>query len=479
MQASTERVLGIFEQINAIPRCSSRERALSDWLVSWASEHKLERERDGVLNVLIRAPGTGELAGAAPVAFQGHLDMVCEKTPDSEHNFDTDPIRSIIEGEWLTATGTTLGADNGIAIALALAIVEDDTIVRPPLELLFTVDEETGLSGAQKLKTDWLRARTLLNLDSEDEGVFTVGCAGGLNSLISVPISQVASGPELEFLQLAVSGLQGGHSGVDIHLDRANANVLAARVALDLRQKFGAVVAEVHGGSAHNAIPRDSHIVLGLKPSITKEARTLVSDWHRTLSGEYAGTDPNLTVELRSVERPKQVMDETSAARIMDLLIGIPHGVARMSREIAGLVETSTNLATVRTSDGKVEIDTSQRSSSESQLEAIAARVAAVAHLGGGAVKITSRYPAWEPETESKILRTASEVYRELFDAEPTVEVIHAGLECGIIGAKYPGMELLSIGPTIKMPHSPDERMHLPSLERVWDFLVHLLKALR
>ena len=479
MQTSTERVLAIFERINAIPRCSSQERALSDWLVGWASEHQLECERDGVLNVLIRVPGTGEAADAAPVTLQGHLDMVCEKTPESEHSFDTDPIRSVTEGEWLTADGTTLGADNGIAIALALAVAEDEGIVHPPLELLFTVDEETGLIGAQDLSPDWLRARILLNLDSEDEGVFTIGCAGGLSSLVSVPVSRVAPNSESEFVQLAVTGLKGGHSGIDIHLDRANANVLVARVALDLRKKFGATVAEVHGGSAHNAIPKDAHVILGFNPSRIEEARTLVSTWRRTLSVEYASTDPNLTVELREAERPERVLDDASAGRLMDILLGLPHGMVRMSREITGLVETSTNLATVRTSDGKVEIDTSQRSSSEFQLEAIAARVAAVARLGGGSVRITSRYPAWEPETESKILRTASEVYRKLFDAEPTMEVIHAGLECGVIGAKYPEMEMLSIGPTIEMVHSPDERMHLPSIERIWDFLVHLLGALR
>ncbi len=479
MQTSTERVLAIFERINAIPRCSTKERAFSDWLVSWASEDQLECERDEMLNVLIRVPGTGEAADAAPIAIQGHLDMVCEKTPDSRHNFDADPIRSVTEGEWLTADRTTLGADNGIAIALALAVAEDEEIVHPPLELLFTVDEETGLTGAQKLSADWLQARTLLNLDSEDEGVFTIGCAGGLGSVISVPISHAAPDPGLEFVKLAVSGLQGGHSGVDIHHDRANANVLAARVALDLLEKFGAAIAEFHGGSAHNAIPRDSHVVLGLKPVHMEEARTLVSTWHRMFTGEYANTDPNLTVELRDVQRPELILDDASAGRTMDILMGLPHGVVRMSREIAGLVETSTNLATVRTTDGKVEIDTSQRSSLESQLEAVAARVAAVARLGGGSVRVVSRYPAWEPQAESNVLRKASEAYRELFDAEPSVEVIHAGLECGVIGAKYPGMEMLSIGPTIQMAHSPDERMHLPSLERLWNFLVHLLRTLR
>ncbi|MEE8441502.1 MAG: aminoacyl-histidine dipeptidase [Spirochaetia bacterium] len=479
MQTSTDRILAIFERINAIPRCSSKERALSDWLVGWASEHQLECERDGALNVLIRVPGTSEAADAAPVALQGHLDMVCEKTPDSGHNFDTDPIRTVTEGEWLTASGTTLGADNGIAVALALAVAEDEEVVHPPLELLFTVDEESGLAGAGKLNPDWLRARTLLNLDSEDEGVFTIGCAGGLNSLISVPVGRVAPDSDLEFVQLTVSGLKGGHSGIDIHLDRANANVLVVRVAGDLKEKLGATVAEVDGGSAHNAIPRDSRIVLGFKPSSIEEARALVSTWHRTLSGEYGSTDPNLTVELREAQRPERVLDDASAGKIIDLLMGLPHGVVRMSREIADLVETSTNLATVRTSRGKVEIDTSQRSSSESELEAIAARVEAVARLGGGSVKITSRYTGWEPKTESRILRTASAVYRELFNAEPTVEVVHAGIECGVIGAKYPGMEMLSIGPTIQMPHSPDERMHLPSLERLWKFLVHLLPALR
>jgi dipeptidase D len=479
MRTSTERVLSIFETINTLPRCSKNERATSDWIAGWAAEHEFACERDDVLNVLVRVPGTGELAQAPPVAFQGHLDMVCEKTPESGHNFKSDPIRSVTEGEWLTADHTTLGADNGIAVALALALAEDQQIVHPPLELLFTVEEETGLVGAQKVRPEWLRARVLLNLDSEDEGVFTVGCAGGVNSLVSVPITRVPADPGHEFVKISVSGLQGGHSGVDIHHDRANANILAARVAADLRSKIKVVIAEVHGGSAHNAIARDGHVVIGLLPSQIDEARVLVATWHQTAFDEYGSTDPNLRIEVRESPRPEDVMDQTSADRVLDILMGLPHGVVRMSREVPRLVETSTNLATVRTSRSKVEIDTSQRSTSDSQLEASAARIAAIARLGGASVQKSAGYSPWEPQMESTLLRKAIAVYRSTFDADPVVEVIHAGLECGIIGAKYPGMEMLSIGPTIKMAHSPDERLHVPSIGRIWDFLVQLLSELR
>jgi len=477
MQQSTERVLALFDEISAIPRCSGKERALSDWLVRWAGERGLECLQDGVLNVLIRVPGTGSLADAPPVALQGHLDMVCEKTPDSGHDFDRDPIQPVVEGEWLTADRTTLGADNGIAVALALAIATEE-FEHPPLELLFTTEEETGLTGAQKLSGDWLHARVLLNLDSEDEGVLTIGCAGGLNSQVTLPVDFSEPKDGLTWMRLGVEGLQGGHSGVDIHHDRANANVLVARVARDLYPALGASVADFSGGSAHNAIPRDAAVVLGFSGG-TEVAEKRVAEWQQTLSGEYHSTDPGLKVTLRPAELPSRTLTNESAERLINVVLALPHGVVRMSRHIDGLVETSTNLATIRTDAGNVTIITSQRSSSESQLEAIAARIAAVARLGRGTVVVNTRYPPWEPDMESPLLRQAREVYTSLYDAEPVVEVIHAGLECGVIGARYPEMQMISLGPTITLPHSPDERMYLPSLARTWDYLTTLLSELK
>jgi dipeptidase D len=385
----------------------------------------------------------------------------------------------VTDGDWLTADGTTLGADNGIAIAIALAIAQDDTIEHPPLELLFTVDEESGLTGAHRLSPDWLRSTTLINLDSEDEGVLTVGCAGGLNSMVSVPVTHTDAPSGLSWVKLVVSGLQGGHSGADIHLDRANANVLVARVAADLYQRLDAAIGEIHGGNASNAIPRDSHVVLGITRSRLADAQAAVAQWQAILAAEYTGTDPELTLALTEIDAPKRVLDAESTKKAINTLRALPHGVIRMSRTITGLVETSTNLATVRTSAGKLEIGTSQRSSSEPQLEAIAGRISSVAGLAGGSVVANSRYPAWEPQTTTELLSKAKTAYHSLFNREPLIEVVHAGLECGVIGAKYPGMEMLSIGPTIEMAHSPDERLHLPSIDLVWRFLTQLLKSLK
>ena len=477
MSSGSERVLARFHEISAVPRCSEKERAISDWIASWAEEQGFSVERDEVLNVLVRVPGTGRAASADPVVLQGHLDMVCEKTPESGHDFARDPISMVEDGEWLRAEGTTLGADNGIAVAFALAVAEDPRVQHPPLELLFTVDEESGLTGAQKLKPGWFAGTTLLNLDSEDEGVLTVGCAGGRTTRIAVPVTRTAPSGDLVFVTLTVGGLQGGHSGVDIHHNRANANVLAVRVLQALVERAGAVPADFSGGNAHNAIPRDCAALLGLPAANRDAARGIAAQWQEILATEYRATDPNLFVRLEPAAAPAGVLDGPSRSRVINTLLGLPHGVIRMSDQVPGLVETSTNLATVRINGGELDITTSQRSSSETQLAAIGGRVEAIARLAGGTVQVTSEYSPWEPDVESEVVQRARSVYEELFGTEPVIEMIHAGLECGVIGAKYPGLQMISMGPTIQLPHSPDERLHLPSVQRVWDFLTGLLAS--
>ncbi len=478
---NVERVLELFTELNTIPRCSKNEERVASWLLEWAENRGFATRRDTVGNVLISVPGAGSGADQPPVVIQGHMDMVCEKSSESSHSFQTDAIPVITDGDWIHAQDTTLGADNGIAVALALAAAESD-LSRPPLEILITVDEETGLTGAQGVQPEWLSGRQLLNIDSEDEGVFTVGCAGGQNTFLTLPVAFQDAGRERVARVVVVSGLKGGHSGVEIHLQRANANVLltrflqaiqVARVA-DGSPAFR--LASFSGGSAHNAIPRDARAVLTLADAEVPWLAEFVTQFQRTLQSEYAGVEPNLKLSLQELPTPDSVMSDESATRLLDLLAALPDGVERMSSSVEGLVETSTNLATVTMKDG-VEIGTSQRSSFSSRLAEIAGRIEAAGRLAGAGIRVTSRYQAWEPDMESSLLERCRQVYTEQFSTEPVVEVIHAGLECGVIGAKYPGMEMISFGPTIRGAHSPEERLQLSSLQRIWTFLTGLLAS--
>jgi dipeptidase D len=492
MAVKSERVIELFEQINRIPRCSKKEKEIGKWLLSWAADRGLESQQDSIGNVLIRAPGTQGLEEKPTVVLQGHMDMVCEKHPDSSHNFDTDPVPVVVDGEWLRAEDTTLGADNGIAVALALALAEGDS-AHPPLELLFTVDEESGLTGAQKLESGWLRGTHLLNIDSEDEGVFTVGCAGGRDTIFTLPVELEPLPDGLVTRELYVGGLQGGHSGVDIHLGRANANQLLVRTIAALREGLageagqaaqtrdarvaGVRLARIQGGNAHNAIPRDATAVIAFAAEEEERVAETVRHMLETFQAEYGTLEPGLHVGLRTGTKPVDVVAEASAGRLLDLLAAMPHGVLRMSADVPGLVETSTNFATIRMKNDAVTVKTSQRSSYRSRLTEVAGRLQAIARMSGATVKNESSYPPWEPHMESELLGRAVEAYKDAFGTDPEVEVIHAGLECGVIGSKYPEMQMLSIGPTIQNPHSPDERLYLPSLEKIVTFAERLLSS--
>jgi dipeptidase D len=409
------------------------------------------------------------------------MDMVCEKTPESTHDFSSDPVPVIVEGDWAHAADTTLGADNGIAVALALAAAEAGT-PRPPLEILITVDEETGLTGAQGVQPNWLTGRQLLNLDSEDEGVFTVGCAGGRNTFLTLPAAYRAAPLNSVARQIVVSGLKGGHSGVEIHLQRANANVLLTRFlqAIDVARAGEEAphftLASITGGSAHNAIPRDARATLVLDPQSADWLDEFAAAFEKTVRAEFHGVEPGIRIEVRQIDRPDEVMTDESAANLLDLLAALPDGVMRMSADVDGLVETSTNLATISLKNG-IEIGTSQRSSFSSRLAEIAGQVEAAGRLAGASIRVTSEYSAWEPDMDSSLLARCRRVYQEQFGREPVVEVIHAGLECGVIGAKYPGMEMISFGPTIKGAHSPEERLQISTLDKVWTLFTALLES--
>ncbi|MEK8017509.1 MAG: aminoacyl-histidine dipeptidase [Candidatus Parabeggiatoa sp.] len=476
-QTKTDEIIKWFEQINQIPRCSKNEGAIRDWLMNWAKENRFAVVTDKVQNLLIKVPASPGYEKSPIVVLQGHLDMVCEKTSDSEHDFTTDPIKLIYEGEWLTADKTTLGADNGIAIALAMALALDKEVSHPPLELLFTVDEETGLVGASALELGFFDGRILINIDSEVEGHFTVGCAGGFNTDITVPIDWRDIPTDFQLMKVNASGMTGGHSGVDINAEKANAIKVLNQTLYALTTQIDIRLANISGGSAHNAIPRDAEAWVFVPQNQTETVETIVQATETRLKSEYQNTDPDLFIKIEAGEgHYDQAMTLEKTAQIIDFIMVLPHGVSAMFTDMKQVVETSNNLANICIEAGKLKIITSQRSSRLSRLEALTHRIEACTRLAGGEAHSEVLYPAWQPNSESPLLAKSVEIYERLFDKKPIVEVMHAGLECGIIGDNIPGMDMISIGPTIKYPHSPDEKLLMASVGKIWVFLRALLK---
>jgi dipeptidase D len=476
----TPRIVDCFRTINTIPRCSKNEARISAWLCRWAAAHHLTFRQDDAGNVVIRVPGIPQPDAGPTVVLQGHMDMVCEKAVDSTHDFTTDAIQMTTAGEWLQATGTTLGADNGIALAMALTLAAESRSPRPPLELLFTVDEETGLTGANHLEPGFIQGRILLNLDSEVDGVFTVGCAGGCDNEITLPLAPVALPVDLAVVSLGVEGLRGGHSGVDIHEQRANAIVLLTRCLQSAAACSAARLIGLGGGNAHNAIPRRAVCRLACRAEEISVLSGLAERMETVLRAEFGELEPDLAISLAVEEGPAAGAKRLSAAQsalVRHLLAALPHGVQGMSRVFDGLVETSVNLATVSLQERHLKVVTSQRSNVMSRLEEVTAKIEAVCALAGASGRRTHAYPAWQPDMASPLLGRCREVYQRLYRRSPEVAVIHAGLECAVIGDRFPGMDMISFGPTIQNLHSPTERLHLPSVGRVWDFLTALLAA--
>lgn len=474
---STQKVLNLFEQISAIPRGTKREAELRGWLCAWADQHHLTWSVDEAGNLVIRVPASPGFENAPIIVLQGHMDMVCEKTPDSPHDFTRDPIRCIVDGEWLRADRTTLGADNGIALALALALVEDESVGHPPLELLFTVEEEVGIGGANLLKPGFIAGKVLLNLDSEDEGTFIVGCAGGQTTRIFLPL-HVEDLPSTQAFRLAISGLQGGHSGVDIHKHRASANKLLARALAHLNRVTGLRLASMKGGTAHNAISRGAEAVIACDPAHIERLEQEAQKFQAVLRSEYAASDPGITVTLASASA-HQAASAAESARAIQLLTALPHGMAEMSASVAGFVETSNNLATVEIAEGALKVVTSQRSTVMSRLAELTARITAIGNLAGAEVASGEAYSGWQPDTDSQLVKRSIEIYAATFGKAPKVEMIHAGLECGVIGGIFGGMDMISLGATIQNPHSPSERLHIPSVGRVWQYLTAFMESYR
>jgi dipeptidase D len=467
-----------FAEIARIPRCSKHEEAMTKYVMETAQRLGLKAKSDKFGNVVVQKPASAGKEWVKSIALQGHLDMVCEKNKDKVHNFAKDPIELVRKGNVLMANGTTLGADNGIAVATHLAIMEDRSLVHGPLEFLFTVDEETGLTGASNLAPGMLESRTLMNLDSEEEGHIYVGCSGGRDTLGTWKASFESAPAGTAGAVLKVTGLKGGHSGLEIDKGRGNAVKIINRVILQLAP-LGARLASVDGGNKHNAIPREAEALLSFPKKRWEEAGAVVAQCNMVISAELGSVEPDLTITLAPTKKKGKVLAKQLQKKLCSTIAALPHGVTKMSADIPGLVETSTNVAVVRTEKKSVFVATSQRSSVASEIDEICQSVAAVFDLGGAAVKGTDGYPGWKPNMNSEILRLARSTYRQLFGKDPEVKAIHAGLECGIIGEKFPGMDMISFGPTLDAVHSPDEKIYVDTVDRYWKFLLEILKNAR
>ena len=466
-----------FAALSAIPRCSKHERAAGDYVIAVADELGLAHARDSAGNIVVTKPGSGAPASHPAVVLQGHLDMVCEQNMGTEHDFAVQGIELEIADGWLCARGTTLGADNGIAVAMMLAVLASD-LPAPPLECLFTTDEESGLIGAQKLDTRMVTGRRLINLDSEEEGYLSIGCAGGVNTHVTIPVVRQSAPAGASTFVLMITGLQGGHSGVDIHKGYANALVLAGRALDAVLALPGVAPAAIRGGDKHNAIPRECRIQLVVAPGAEQELRAAVARLEDELRAEYAKVETGLSVTLDPTEtRPDDdlVYTDEAARRIADLLLAAPNGVLGMSTVVPGLVETSTNLAAIRHKDGAVEVLTSQRSSRESLVRWAAAKVGAAARLAGGSARTSEHYPGWTPNDRSPILAETVATYEAVYGTAPQVVAVHGGLECGVIGSKIADMDMVSFGPDILGAHTPEERLSIDSTDRTFAFLAKLL----
>lgn len=465
------QVFSIFEEITKIPRPSKKEERIRVFLLDYAKRHGLDAKTDEIGNVLLSKEATPGHENAPRVILQGHMDMVCEAN-DKSFDFNTTPISAVVDGDWVRAEGTTLGADNGIGVAAALAVMTEPDLIHGPIDALFTMDEETGMTGAFNIGDGMLRGDILLNLDSEDDAEIFVGCAGGVDTVCTFNYKRSFAPKDFQYFKVAIEKGQGGHSGGDIHLGRANANKLLARFLFNLSGKYEIALSEIDGGNLRNAIPRAAHAVFGVHTSNKEAVRVALNEYTAIIEKEYRDLEPTLEIRMESVEQPEFSIDETTSTNIIRALYSAPHGVVSMSRELKGLVETSTNLASVKmTADNKVIVTTSQRSSVDSRKWDIANQVEALFTMAGAEVVHGEGYPGWQPNMKSPIMEIARDAYKELYGITPEIKAIHAGLECGLFLEKYPHLDMVSFGPTLRDVHSPSERMYIPAVERFYEQL--------
>jgi len=473
-----ESVWIYFLEITKIPRPSKQEGKIAKYLVDFASKHKLACVQDDTGNVLISKPATKGYQDRKSVCLQSHMDMVCEKNSEIEFDFEKDAIQAYVEDGWITAKGTTLGADDGIGIAASLAILASNDIQHGPVECIFTVDEETGLSGAFGLEPGFLKSEILLNLDSEDDGQIFIGCAGGKDTTAKLWFNKELVPDNTIPFKIEVKGLKGGHSGDDINKGLGNANKILNRLIFTASQLYGVRMHNFVGGNLRNAIAREAEAVLLVNKTNKDQFLKLVEEHNIDVKNELKTTEPDLQVIARKVEQPYFVINENAQQKLLEVLSACPHGVTEMSRDIPNFVETSTNLAAVKPVGDYFLITTSQRSSVQSALDDVVQSVSSVFKLAGADVEHTDGYPGWNPNPESEILEVASQSYQRLFNTEPKVLAVHAGLECGLIGEKYPEMDMISFGPELQGVHSPDERINIQSVEKFWEWSLEILKSI-
>lgn len=465
-----------FHQITQVPRPSKKEEQIAAYLKDFAVRHQLPVTTDKAGNILIKKSATPGYENHPTVILQAHIDMVCEKNAETIHDFEKDPIQTYIDGDWIKARGTTLGADNGIGVAMMLAVLDAGDLQHPALECLFTVDEETGLTGAYGLDNKLLSGSVLINLDSEDDGEIFIGCAGGIGTKAILSYQQETTPSSYFGFRVQVSGLKGGHSGGDIHLGLANAIKILNRYLWQLNEQMDLRLISLEGGNLHNAIPREASAFCAVPYNEKETIRVILNMYIATIEAEFKDIEPNFRMSLDSESLPETVIEKSASNRLLQTLYTCPHGVIAMSRTISGLVETSTNLASVKmTAQGKFEINTSQRSSSESAKIDIAAQLKAVFELAGAAVIQSDGYPGWQPNVDSALLSKTVTAYKNLFGEEPKVKAIHAGLECGLFLEKYPQLDMVSIGPQMYGVHSPDERLSISSTQKTWKWLIETL----
>ena len=483
MNKSELKPTAVFEQfakINQIPRPSKHEEKMIEYLQNWGKSHGLETKVDEVGNVIIRKPATKGMENRKTVILQSHMDMVCDKLVDVEFDFDKDAIKTYVEGEWLTAEGTTLGADDGIGCAIELAILESTDIEHGPIECVFTRDEETGLTGAEGMKPGFMTGDYLINLDSEDEGEIFVSCAGGRNTSAVFEITREQPADGLFFMRGQLKGLTGGHSGDDINKKRANAIKILARFLYQETKRYeGIRLAQFHSGKLHNAIPRDGSFVIGVPKDIKENIK---ADWNvfaAQVEDEFHVTDTTMVWSMESADA-EPLIDEKSAQNFIRALQAVDNGIYAICQDeaLGGMVETSSNIASVHTEEKEIKILSSQRSNVMSNLDNMCATIVATFELAGAKAWSSDGYPAWKMRPDSKLTEIVRASYKDLFGKEPVVRGIHAGLECGLFSERYPNLDMVSFGPTLRFVHTPDERLHIPTVQMVWDHLLLVLKRI-
>ncbi|MBE0677009.1 MAG: aminoacyl-histidine dipeptidase [Bacteroidales bacterium] len=470
-------VWNYFHEITQIPHPSKMEQKMVDYVTAFGKKLGLETIVDKTGNVIIRKPATKGMENRQGIILQSHLDMVPQKNNDTVHDFEKDPLKPYIDGEWVKAKGTTLGADNGIGVAATMAVLASSEFPHGQVEALFTVDEETGMTGANNLEAGKLTGTIMINLDSEDEGELYVGCAGGVNVSAMRDYKEVTTPAGLKAYKVVIKGLKGGHSGMDINMGRANANKLLFRFLMQAEADYKIHVAEAMGGDLRNAIPREGHAVVCLPADKSGAFETFVKNYEKVYRNEFAETEPDLAFSAENVNLPAKVMDTTDQYRIIRSVYVCPNGVMRMSASMPGLVETSNNLAIVKCAAGRFSAMNLTRSSVDSAKDAAAWKIAAGFHLADAEVKLDGGYPGWKPNMSSAILKSMQNVYKKMYNVVPEIKAVHAGLECGIILGVYPGLDVISFGPTIRHPHSPDEKVNIATVQKFWDFLVETLKS--